>query len=100
MSSSPAHLRDPDAGGRAAAVIVGIVVLWPLLVVSQFNPWVLFDAKNLASMGAFLRAFVPPEMSAEFLGYVARATLETLAIATAGITLAFVVAVPLALAAR
>jgi len=49
-------------------------------------------------MGGFLRNFFPPDVSAEFLGYLAKATLETLAIATAGIALAFVVAAPLATA--
>ena len=98
LLNEAAHPRDPDARRRATTLIVAIIVLWPLLVVAQFNPAILFDAKNLAAMGAFLRGFVPPEMSAEFLGHVVRATLETLAIATTGITLAFVVAVPLALA--
>jgi len=98
LNKAATHPRDPDARRRATALVVAIIVLWPLLVVAQFNPAVLFDAKNLSTMGTFLRGFVPPEMSAEFLGYVARATLETLAIATTGITLAFFVAVPLALA--
>lgn len=73
-------------------------MLWPLLVIAQFNPAILFDARNLATMSGFLKGFLPPAMSAEFLGFVVKATLETLAIATTGIALAFVVAVPLALA--
>jgi phosphonate transport system permease protein len=56
----------------------------------------LFDAANLKVMGGFLGGFLPPETGAEFLGYLARATLETLAIATAGIALAWLIAVPLA----
>ena len=98
MTEAAAHPRDPDARRRATALVVAIIVLWPLLVVAQFNPAILFNARNLAAMAAFLKGFVPPATSVEFLGYVVRATLETLAIATAGITLAFVVAVPLALA--
>jgi phosphonate transport system permease protein len=98
LNETAVHPRDPDARRRATALVVAIILLWPLLVVAQFKPAILFDAKNLAAMAAFLRGFVPPEMSAEFLGHVVRATLETLAIATTGITLAFVVAVPLALA--
>ena len=96
LNNATAHTRDPDARRRATALVIAIIVLWPLLVVAQFDPASLFDAKNLSTIATFLRGFVPPEMSAEFLGYVARATLETLAIATTGITLAFVVAVPLA----
>ena len=98
LSETALHPRDPDARRRATALLVAIVVLWPLLVIAQFNPAILFDARNLATMGAFLKEFLPPAMSAEFLGVVVRSTFETLAIATTGITLAFVVAVPLALA--
>jgi phosphonate transport system permease protein len=49
-------------------------------------------------MGSFLAGFVPPATSPEFLALLRTATLETLAMATAGIALAFVIAVPLALA--
>ena len=96
LNKAATHTRDPDARRRATALVIAIIVLWPLLVVAQFDPASLFDAKNLSTIATFLRGFVPPEMSAEFLGHVAKATLETLAIATTGITLAFVVAVPLA----
>ena len=98
LSRSAIHPRDPDARRRATALVVAILVLWPFLTLTQFNPAVLFDPQNLAAILPFLKEFVPPAMSTEFLGLVVRATLETLAIATAGITLAFVVAVPLALA--
>jgi len=98
LNQAAVHPRDPDARRRATAFVIAIIVLWPLLVIAQFNPAILFDAKSLATMAAFLRGFVPPDVSAEFLGLVMKAALETLAIATTGITLAFVVAVPLALA--
>ena len=98
LSKSAIHLRDPDARRRATALVVAMIVLWPLLTLAQFNPAVFFDPQNLAAILPFLKEFVPPALSAEFLGLVVRATLETLAIATAGVTLAFVVAVPLALA--
>jgi phosphonate transport system ATP-binding protein len=45
----------------------------------------------------FLADFVPPRLDAEFLALVARETWRTVAIATAGLTLALVLAVPLAL---
>lgn len=92
-------LRDPAAGGRATALVVAVVIAWPLLVIGEFKPWVLFDARNVQVMGRFLAGFLPPEHGAEFLGYLWHATVQTLAIATAGITLAFMVAVPLALGA-
>ena len=89
---------DPAAAGRVLALVVAIAVLWPLGVIGGFRPGVLFEAQNLKVMGGFLAAFLPPETSSEFLAYLGRATLETLAIATAGIVLAFVIAVPLAMA--
>jgi phosphonate transport system permease protein len=85
-----AVLRDPHARQRATAVLLALVVLWPVLVLSEFAPARLFDAGNLQVMGHFLRAFMPPETSADFLGLLLRATLETLAL---------LLAVPLSLAA-
>ena len=46
-------------------------------------------------IGGFLANFLPPDTSAEFAAYLWQATLETLAIATLGLLLAFVLAVPL-----
>ena len=100
MGGQPrAALRDPHARQRATALLLALIVLWPVLVLSEFAPARLFDAGNLQVMGDFLRAFVPPQTSADFLGLLLRATLETLAMATAGVTLALVLAVPLSLAA-
>ena len=90
--------RDPQARRRATALLIAIVALWPVLVLAEFKPWRLFEAGNLKVMGAFLGAFLPPARSAEFLGLLLKATLETLAMATAGVALAFLIAVPLALA--
>jgi len=89
-------LHDPQARQRATALLVALVVLWPMLQLSQFNPGALFDAGNLKVVGGFLAGFWPPVVSAEFLGLVLEATLQTLAIATAGIALAFAIAAPLA----
>ena len=93
---APAHERDPHARQRATQWLIGIVVLWPLLVLCEFKPLTLFDPKNLSTIGNFLAGFLPPDTSREFLGFVAKATLETLAMATAGMALAFVIAAPLA----
>ncbi|HEY3540689.1 MAG TPA: ABC transporter permease subunit [Trinickia sp.] len=93
-----AHPRDPLALRRASTLVLALIVLWPLLRLSQFHPAALFEAGNLKVAGRFLRHFLPPDASAEFLGLVAKATVETLAIATAGIALAFVLAAPLAAA--
>ncbi|NUO87252.1 MAG: ABC transporter permease subunit [Cupriavidus sp.] len=93
-----AHPRDPLALRRAGGLVLALVLLWPLLRLSQFRPSALLDSGNLKVVGAFVRNFLPPDVSAGFLGLVVKATLETLAIATAGMALAFMVAAPLAMA--
>ncbi|MCB1959498.1 MAG: phosphonate ABC transporter permease, partial [Rhodocyclaceae bacterium] len=94
-----AGLRDPAARGRATALVLGLCLLWPLLQVAQFDPAALFDPANLALIGRFLATFLPPETGADFIALLVAATLDTLAIATAGIALAMVIGVPLALIA-
>jgi phosphonate transport system permease protein len=99
MAPSPAPLRDPAARARATALVVAVVVLWPLLALAEFKPWQLFESGNLQVMANFLAGFFPPRVAPEFLALLWKATLETLAIASAGIALAFVAAVPLAVIA-
>jgi phosphonate transport system permease protein len=89
-------LRDPAAPSRLLGALTALVVLWPLFQAAEVKPGALFEAGNLKVIGHFLAGFLPPEIGAEFLGYLAKATLETLAIASAGMALAFVIAVPLA----
>ena len=88
--------RDPLALRRAGLTLLAVVLLWPLLQLAEFRPAALFDAGNLRVMGSFLAGFLPPATSGDFLGLLLRATLETLAMATAGVTLAALIAVPLA----
>jgi phosphonate transport system permease protein len=96
MAMARANERDPQALPRATALLVGVLVLWPMLVLAEFKPWALFEPGNLRVMGNFLAGFLPPVTSPEFLGLLLKATLQTLAMATAGITLALLLAVPLA----
>ena len=91
--------RDPATRGRLTALVLGLLVLWPLLVLAEFHPWALFTSGNLEVMGNFLAGFFPPAIAPDFLALLGKATLETLAIATAGISLAFVIATPLAVLA-
>jgi phosphonate transport system permease protein len=97
-AAAPQPLRDPQARRRATGLLIGVVVLWPLLVLAEFRPTALFESGNLRVMGGFLASFVPPVTSTEFLGLLLEATLQTLAMATAGIALSLLIAVPLALA--
>jgi len=91
--------RDPAALPRLALTLLALALLWPGLSLSELNLAVLFNADNAAGMGKFLADFWPPEHGAEFLALLARATLQTLAIATAGMALALLLAVPCALLA-
>ena len=99
MSRNPPspRLRDPDAPRRAGWALLALLALWPLAQIAQFRPAALFDARNLAVMAAFLGQFLPPNLSGDFLALVLKATIETLAMATAGIALALLLAVPLGL---
>ncbi len=90
-----AHPRDPAARSRLFGTLTALIVLWPLLHAAEVSPGALFEAGNLKVIGHFLGGFLPPETGREFLGYLGVATLETLAIATAGMALAFLLAVPL-----
>jgi phosphonate transport system permease protein len=89
--------RDPAWQGRIFWFIAAIVIVWPLLVVGEFKPWVLFEQGNIKPTLKFLSDFFPPKIDAEFMTMVALETWRTVAMATAGIALALVIAVPFAL---
>lgn len=96
-SLAAAPTRDPAWVGRVFWLSLAVVLLWPLVVATEFRPWVLVEPDNLKVTGQFLASFLPPAHSAEFLAMVARESWRTVAIATAGLTLALVMAVPLTL---
>ncbi len=89
--------RDPAWWPRVFWCSAAVVLLWPLMVATEFKPWVLLQASSLRVSGRFIGSFFPPALGAEFLALVARDTWRTVAIATVGITLALVIAVPLTL---
>jgi len=89
--------RDPAWLGRVFWAGAGLALLWPLLVATEFRPWLLFDARSRESTARFLGSFVPPALAPDFLVLVARETWRTVAIATAGMALALVIAWPLTL---
>lgn len=91
--------RDPAALPRALTTLLLIALLWPGLQLAEFRPQVLFNSQNLDTMGRFVAGFWPPARDADFLRLLGRATLETLAMATAGMTLALLLAIPAALLA-
>ena len=89
--------RDPATPYRLTGLIVAICIIWPMLELAQFEPMLLIDPNNTKVMGDFLLQFFPPNLQLEFLSLVLKATVETLAMATAGIALAMIIAVPLGL---
>lgn len=97
-AGSPA-LRDPAWLSRLGWTVAALVLLWPLAVATEFRPWTMFDERSRQVVGRFLASFLPPAHSAEFLQMVALQSWRTVAIATAGMSLALLLAVPLALVA-
>lgn len=93
----PAPTRDPAWLGRLFWFGAALVLLWPMLVATEFKPWVLWAPDSLQPTARFLASFFPPDTDAEFLAMVGRETWRTVAIATAGTVLALGLAIPLSL---
>jgi phosphonate transport system permease protein len=89
--------RDPAWTGRIFWLAAAGVMLWPLLVLAEFKPWILVSPESLQPTLRFLADFLPPRIDGDFLWLVARETWRTVAIATAGLALALVIALPLTL---
>lgn len=77
--------------------LAALVLLWPTLVLTEFKPWLLLEPGTLKPALHFAASFFPPRADAQFLTMLAHETWRTVAIATAGMTLALLLAVPLAL---
>ena len=100
MSSTtlrPAPSHDPAWLARVFWLGAFATLLWPLFVATEFRPWILVEPKNLEVTGNFLASFLPPAVATDFLWLVAKESWRTVAMATVGMTLALVVALPLAL---
>ena len=91
--------RDPAAQPRLLLTLLALALLWPGLRLSELDLGALWQADNARTMGKFLEGFWPPAQDPEFLALLWQATLQTLAIATAGMTLALLLAIPAALLA-
>ena len=91
--------RDPAALPRLLLTLLALALLWPGLSLSELDLTALFRADNASVMGSFLSGFWPPAHDTAFLQLLWQATLETLAIATAGMCLALLIAMPCALLA-
>jgi len=76
---------------------VALALLWPLVVATEFSPSILFDLQSLRATGRFLSDFLQPAHDREFLAMLASEAWKTVAIATCGLTLALLGAIPLTL---
>ena len=91
--------RDPAALPRLLLTLLALALLWPGIQLSELDLGVLLQADSQSEMGRFVGAFWPPTHDADFLQLLLDATLQTLAIATAGIALALLLAIPASLLA-
>lgn len=83
--------------GRVFWTLAALVLLAPALVMTEFKPWTLLSPESLKATRNFAGDFFPPKIEGEFLLMVARESWRTVAIATAGMALALLVAIPLTL---
>lgn len=91
--------RDPAAVPRLLLSLLALALLWPGIRLAELDLTVLLQPDSSQSMGSFLKDFWPPAQDADFLALLLEATLQTLAIATAGMALALLLAVPASLLA-
>ena len=92
-------LRDPAWSGRVFWMLAALALLAPMLWATEFKPWILFEADSLRSTLGFVAAFFPPRVDAEFLRLIGYEAWRTIAIATCGMALGLLLAIPLTLAA-
>ncbi|MBV8124324.1 MAG: ABC transporter permease, partial [Paucibacter sp.] len=92
-------LRDPAWRARLTLALLGLALMWPLVTLTEFKPWRMLDAQSLQAGAQFVGSFWPPEHDADFLRLLLRESWRTVAMATAGVSLGLLAAVPLALLA-
>jgi phosphonate transport system permease protein len=89
--------RDPAWFSRLSYAILGILLLIPALMATEFKPWLFFEEQNLKITLKFLSDFFPPSIEQSFLKMIVSEAWKTVAIATAGTFLALLLAIPLTL---
>ena len=87
MSLQNKPLRDPAWHERLFSTGILLAVIIACSVVTEFKPWALLDESSLRATRQFLASFFPPAHYAEFLKLIAISTWQTIAVATAGVTL-------------
>lgn len=89
--------RDPAWLGRVFWFSAVLVLLWPMLHLTEFDVMALFQEGYLDPTFQFLDQMWPPKVESEFLWLLLEASWRTVAIATVGLFFAWLIAVPLAL---
>jgi len=90
--------RDPAHRSRLAIIAIAMLLLLPSAWFTQFNPATLTNPQTLAVLGQFAAGFFPPALAPDFLQALARESVTTVAIASAGMVLAVLLGAPLAFA--
>ena len=99
MADAAPALRDPAWNGRVFWMLAAVALVAPMLWATEFKPWLLLEPQTLRSTLRFIADFFPPATNGEFLTLIAYESWRTVAIATCGMALAMVLAIPLTLAA-
>ena len=96
-SATIQQYRDPAWFSRLSYATLGILLLIPALMATEFKPWLFFEEQNLKITLKFLSDFFPPSIEQSFLKMIVSEAWKTVAIATAGTFLALLLAIPLTL---
>jgi phosphonate transport system permease protein len=89
--------RDPAWLSRLSFALLGLILLIPSLIATEFKPWLFFEEQNLKITLQFLADFFPPNIEPSFLKLIFQEAWKTVAIATAGTFLALILAIPMTL---
>ena len=77
-------------------IIVLTTIILASFVLTNSNPFLLFSIDSLSSMGEFLKGFLSPELSFNFLLSTLKPILLTVQLATAGVIIAIIIGFPMA----
>jgi phosphonate transport system permease protein len=91
--------RPPLPAGRFTILAATGAAIISSFHYTGFNPALLFYPESLGAIASFGMGFLPPDLSTGFLATTLKPALETIQLATAGMALALILGVPLALMA-
>ena len=97
LTARSAPQRDPAWLSRLFWGSAALVLMWPLMVATEFKIWQLWEPESLRISGNFLSTFWPMAHGKDFLLLMLAETWRTVAMATAGVTLALALAIPFTL---